>query len=134
MHFVRYEIRRETKRTFYEGGDSLEYIPFNSLEGARVYIATHPEEMKASEGETLTLCKVLLYPSYDVPEVITIFDQEGREWIQAKYDALKSIEYLLNMEQTQAELKVVRAVIIPKIAKRYGLIRECRKRGYLPKR
>lgn len=65
MYFTRYEIRWIIHRSFYEGGDTFEYIPFDTLEEAKRYIKEHMELCKGSG-----LYKVRLYSTYDIPELI----------------------------------------------------------------
>lgn len=128
MYFTRYEIRHEYRRNFYEGGDDFNYIPFDTLEDANEYIRTHRGELKATTGESIYLYKVRLYSNYDETELLKVFDEDGNEWTPEKYNTLEVLQYIANKTDISQEQKTQD---IYEIAKRYGLVRECRKRGLI---
>lgn len=70
MHFVRYEIRWEYFRCFYEGGYSMEYQPFETLEQAEQYANEHKEICKSYGDCKCGIYKVVLYSDYDVPTLV----------------------------------------------------------------
>ena len=67
MTFTRYEIRWYYHRSFYEGGTTMEYVPFDTLAQAREYIDTHRDECKSEGNCECGLYKVVLHSTYDEP-------------------------------------------------------------------
>ena len=70
MYFTRYEIRWLYRRCFYEGGDKLEYMPFDTLEQARSYVRLNRELCKSDSECECGIYKVELHSNYDVPVLI----------------------------------------------------------------
>lgn len=70
MYFTRYEIRWYYRRCFYEGGDSMEYAPFDTLEQAKAYAKEHPHTCKSSGNCDCGIYKVKLFSTYDEPTLI----------------------------------------------------------------
>ena len=70
--FVIYEIRWHYRRTFYEGGDTMEYIPFDTLEQAKEYAKEHPTTCQSDKREDVTcgIYRVRLYNNYDIEELL----------------------------------------------------------------
>lgn len=72
MTFTRYEIRWTWHRSFYEGGDYLEYTPFDTLDGAKTYVSKHPNLCKSDYDNDVTcaICKVVLHSTWEDVEVL----------------------------------------------------------------
>lgn len=63
MTFKRYEIRTYYKRCFYEGGDTFDYVPFDTNHTAVLnYISKH-DELKTDTDSYV--CMVTLHSDYD---------------------------------------------------------------------
>lgn len=70
MSFTRYEIRWYYRRCFYEGGDTMEYMPFDTRKEAEKYADEHKEECKSYGGCDCGIYKVKLYSDYDCPTLV----------------------------------------------------------------
>ena len=70
MYFTRYEIRWYYRRCFYEGGNTMEYTPFDTLSEARKYAKEHKDECKSFGNCECGIYKVKLYSTYDVETLI----------------------------------------------------------------
>ena len=68
--FIRYEIRWLFHRCFYEGGDTFEYIPFDTLKDAENYIIENKNKLHNNDADFVGLYKVGLFSNYDVPQLI----------------------------------------------------------------
>lgn len=75
MTFKRYEIRWEYFRSFYEGGYTFEYLPFDTKAEALAYINEHPDECKSDPADNMicTLYLVTLHSHCDEGEVVLRF-------------------------------------------------------------
>lgn len=70
MTFTRYEIRWYHHRCFYEGGDTMEYIPFDTLAQAERYAREHEQDCVSSGDCDCGIYKVVLHSTYDDPTLI----------------------------------------------------------------
>lgn len=70
MRFTRFEIRWHYRRCFYEGGDSMEYIPFDTLEQAEKYAQNHQASCASDCECECGIYKVDLYSTYDNAKLI----------------------------------------------------------------
>ena len=66
----RYEIRWLYHRCFYEGGDTFEYVPFDTLKDAKDYIKKNKERILNYGADFVGLYLVTLFSNYDVPKLI----------------------------------------------------------------
>lgn len=70
MTFTRFEIRWYYRRCFYEGGDTMEYIPFDTLKEAQNYAEEHQDTCKSESGCDCGIYKVVLHSNYDEPTLV----------------------------------------------------------------
>ena len=70
MKIIRYEIRWNYRRSFYEGGDCFEYVPFDTKGEAIEYINENQDICKSDNDCKCGLYKVVLYPNYESTELL----------------------------------------------------------------
>lgn len=70
MTFTRYEIRWIYHRCFYEGGDKMEYVPFDTLKQAREYARSKKDLCKSDSDCECGIYKVVLHSDYDEPTLV----------------------------------------------------------------
>lgn len=131
MTFKRYEIRTYYHRCFYEGGDTFDYVPFDTLQEVYAYVKDHTYIL---DNENTFLCKVILHSNYDEVEEKTqikyfydFFSIKGHfnlsKYYKKKLQFLELASYISTTNGGKEYLA--------KIGKRYGLLTFLRKENLL---